>query len=245
MAPMRTAPARIIGRITGCPAPSGSVPPRIVPRIVISHVPVPPRIVRIAPPRIGRTEAETEIPAVVVDRDTAPRSEHRSNVFGLYPHLVAHDDHIIERRIVGRDIIPCRAVVAEFEIARRQIVGHRLKPPQTACIGAFIVVGDDTVVGKTVVIGLFRRRSLCFGQPGFPLRLPRLGGRTARFGFRLLPLGDRGTVMHGIKVVVGAAVRTVIGGRTPGQSQCQSRYSDDDSYFFHSACIFASVLFLS
>ena len=218
---------------TGPPAPAGS-PPGIVPRAVPPCVPGPvPGVPAEAPAPAADRERRPPRPAPAViprieqhDR-SPPRSEHRSDVLGLDPHLVTHDDDVVESRIVGRGIGEGRTV-AGIDVARRHPVGRRLEAPQAARIGALVVIGQDALVririGTPVfVVVIFCRSGLGLGDPGLPLGSARLGFSLLGFGLGLLFACDLRAVVLNIQVVAGIPRRGVICRR----AACETRSRDD------------------
>ncbi len=213
-------------------------PPRVVPRIV-------PCVPAEAPAPAADREAGPEgvvgivVPAVVpraVGR-AAPRAEHRGDVLGFDPHFVARDDDVVEGRIVGRGVGE-GAAVAEVEVTRRHAVGGRLEAAQAACVGAFVVVGQDAPVGirlrgAVFVVFSLRGRGLRFGQPCLPLGLAGLGGDSLGFGLGLLPAGDLRLVVDGVEVIRSISRACPVGRRTSRRAGDEQQASDQMSYVFH------------
>ena len=194
-------------------SPAGIITPV---RVIASPVRIPPigvvAVIRPAEtgvcPGIGIV-TPTEIPVVVKTcapseahyAGRTPCAEHRSNVFGFDPHFVAHDDDVVNGRVVGRNEL-VGAVVTKVEIARRHLIGRGAESPQTTGIGAFVRVGQHALVGvvRCVVCG-FGLPGLYFGATGFRFGL-------ASFGYRLFFLGDAGDIVFRVHVVdvVGAGL---------------------------------------
>ncbi len=196
----------------------GVTPPVVVPRPVADRpVPPPPRMVGIAPAERGITPPErrvvpAEVPAAVVGRGP-PRTEHGGDVLGLDPYLVAADHDVVECRVVCRgEHEGAGILVAQRVVARRHAVFRRAETPHAAGISAFVAVGHD--VGGVVVVLLLGGPGARFGHAGLPFGLGRLGPCPAAFGLRLFALRDRGAVVCGVEVVVGAAGRGVTRRRT-------------------------------
>ena len=186
--------------------PGGS-PPRVIPPVVVpgvvprieSEAPAPAADgeggVSPSPPAVavGPAVIPAVVPAAVVGRG-APRAEHRGDVLGLDPHLVARNHDVVEGRVVGRQVGEL-AAVAEVVVARRQAVGGRLEAAQTPCIGAFVGVGQHPFIGVRIVVGRLGVGRVGLGQQGLPLGAPRFGLGLARLGPRLLLLGDARAVV--------------------------------------------------
>ena len=208
---------------SGPPAPSGPVP-GIVPRIP-SETPSPAADREAGPPRT----VPAPVPRIAVDH-RSPRAEHRRNVLGLNPYLVARDHDVVERRIISRSVVE-RAAVTCVEIARRHFIARRLEAAQTARIGAFVVVGQHALVRIRIrslvfVIVILGSRGLRLGDLRLPFGPAGFGGSTLRLGLGLLPAGDLRLVMHGVKVVGGVPRRGVICRRAAGQTGGQQDGSD-------------------
>ena len=232
---------------SGPPAPSGMVPgivPRAVPRSPRAVPGIVPRIPSEAPAPAADREAgpprtvPAPVPRIAVDH-RSPRSEHRRNVLGFDPHLVARDHDVVERRIIGRSVAE-RAAVTRVEVARRHLVARRLEAAQTARIGAFVVVGQHALIGIRIrslifVIVVLGSRGLRLGDLRLPFGPAGFGGSTLRLGLGLLPAGDLRLVMHGVEVVGGISRRSVICRRAAGQTGGEQDGSDQNSQLFHSA----------
>ena len=102
---------------------SAPVPVVVVGIITDIPVPVVPRVVGIAPHRVIEG-ISTVAPSVVPWRGvyakgyvcSAPRSEHRGDILGLHPHLVARHHNVVVGWVVGSDIV-YRATIHHIVVA--------------------------------------------------------------------------------------------------------------------------------
>ena len=204
-------------------------PPRVVPGIVPAveaeaPAPAAERERRAPCSPVGTCPAV--IPRVYINR-SAPCPEHRSDVLGFHPDLVTGNDDVVECRVVGRSIGET-AAIAEIIVTRRHPVCRRLEAPQAPCIGAFVRIGYDILVGvRTVfVILVLRSGGLRLRDTRLPFGPAGLGGGLFGFGLRLLFPGDGGLIVQRVQIVVGVSRRCVIGRRTAGQPRRQDKGSD-------------------
>lgn len=135
-------------------------PPRVVPGIVPAveaeaPAPAAERERRAPCSPVGTCPAV--IPRVYINR-SAPCPEHRSDVLGFHPDLVTGNDDVVECRVVGRSIGET-AAIAEIIVTRRHPVCRRLEAPQAPCIGAFVRIGYDILVGVRTVFVILVLRS--------------------------------------------------------------------------------------
>ena len=211
--------------------------PRIVPRIPIVVAPIPrrgvvPRRIVVAP-RVAPTERE-------VDRG-APATEHRGDVLRLDPHLIAHHDDVVERRVVCRQ--ECvRTAVTQVVVARRHIVVGRVETAQTTCIGTFVGVGDHARVVEIVGIGdliifilglsclSYCYQCLIFGTTSLGFGLHSLVASRTCVG---LGFGDSLAIVGCIQVVV--VVVGIEGRRTPSEHRCCGEHDGDGKDVPHSS----------
>ena len=218
VSPVRMPPVRIVASV-----PIAVVPPRIVPASPAPIGAVPPAV-------IGPAVAPTAVPAAVdaghIPRREAggqsPRAEHRSDVFGFYPHFVAHDDDVVEGRIVGRQVVE-RSAVTEVPVARRHLVGGRFEAPQPSFVGAFVVVRHQIVEVVRAVVAVFGVVGLRLRHEGLPF-----GAACLRFGFFCLGLGlfalcDLRLIVDAVEVVARVSLRLVVRRGTACRQQCQQQ----------------------
>ena len=207
-------------------APGGS-PPRVVPPIAVPGV--IPRVEAEAPSpaadgeggiapsppavAVGPVVVPAVVPVAVIGRG-APRAEHRGDVLGLDPHLVARDHDVVEGRVVGGQIGEL-AAVAEVVVARRHAVGGRLEAAQTARIGALVGVCQHILIGVRVVIGRLGVGRFGLGEQRLPLGATGFGLGAAHFGAGLLLFGDGLAVVQSVEVVRRVACFTVEGRGAP------------------------------
>ena len=238
--------------------PIPGIVPGIIPRIVPRAIPgiivgIIGRIPRIVEPRIVPREADTPSPARerqriggtgpaivpgVVVHGSAPRAEHRCHILRLYPHLIAHDHHVVEGRIVGRGILKAGAVTC-IRVARRHVIRGIVQGSQTTCIGTLIIIGQhrlEILAIRGAVVILLCLIGLRLSQASLPLGTLRLGLSLAGLGFRLLTLSDLGSIVRAIQIVRSPVGRSQKRGRATHYRECQKRNHHLFDHLLHSAC---------
>ena len=219
--------------VSGTPTPIGIIPrrpPAISPPTMIwivadTPIPIPPRIVRVSPPRtvvviVGRRPTEIPISDPHSNVGRSPSTEHRRDVFGLDPHLIARHHYIVERRIVCRNIVICIAI-AVIVVARGQSIGRRTETIQSTGIGTLVGVSQHAriVYSVVLILGSFGLR---LGDTGLPLRTARLGLGTLQFGAFTLLVCYRYLIVYAIHSIAGIYRRVVCRRTSRHQHQCRN-----------------------